>query len=134
MSLPPSLNGLPAGARIDYAPNSAKNGTAYASVVFGVLWLAGLVVPVVVSATSPLGVEPSQLLETCAEFALWFGGPLAIIFGHVGIYRAVRHRELRGSLGWAIAGVLLGYLWLAALFFFTEAGAELLYWVTHLFR
>jgi hypothetical protein len=131
MSQPPYPNGTPAGARIDYSPKSAQNSAAYSSVVFGVLWLAGLAVPLVMSANTR-NPQSSQLLETCAGFALWFGGPLAIIFGHIGLYRAVRHRELRDSLGWAIAGVLLGYLWLAALLFLTEAGVELLYWVTHL--
>ena len=124
--------GLPAGARIDYCPKAAQNGAAYASVVVGVLWVAGLAVPIMISATSPRGVEPPQLLETLAELALWVG-PLAIIFGHIGLYRAVRHRELRGSLGWAIVGLVLGYLWLPAIFFLTFAGLDLLYWVTHLF-
>jgi hypothetical protein len=125
--------GLPAGARIDYSPRCAPNGAAYAGVVFGVLWVAGLVVPIMISATSPRGVELPQLLKNLTELALWVG-PLAIIFGHIGLYQALRHRELRGSLGWAIAGLVLGYLWLPAIFFLTFAGLDLLYWVTHLFR
>jgi hypothetical protein len=123
--------GMAAGARTDYSPKSAQNGAAYASVFFGVLWVAGVVVYLGIPASTPGGVESSQLLETCSSFALWVG-PLAIIYGHVGLYRAVRHRELRGSLGWAIPGLLLGYLWLALLLWYTNAGPSLLYWITHL--
>ena len=117
MSQPLHPNGMPAGPRIDYSVSSAQNGAAFASVVFGVLWLAGLVVPIIISANTPMGVAPPQLLETCAGFAEWVG-PLAIVFGHVGLYRAIRHRELRGSLVWAILGLLLGYLWLALLIWY----------------
>jgi hypothetical protein len=118
----PYPDGLPAGARIDYSPRPPQNGAAYASVVFGVLWVVCLVMPIIIAPTIPSGVVPPEWLQTLAGLAVWFGGPFAIIFGHVGLYRALRHRELRGSLGWAIAGVLLGYLWLA-----------LLGWVTHIF-
>jgi hypothetical protein len=114
---PYSNGGLPAGARFDYSPRQPQNGAAYASVVFGVLWIAGVVVYLVVAANTPMGVEPPQLLETCAGFAEWVG-PVAIIFGHVGLYRAIRYRELRGSLVWAILGLLLGYLWLALLIWY----------------
>lgn len=67
------------------APQQRTNGLAIASMVLGILWLE------------------------------WVGSILALIFGHVAISQINRSGGWQGGKGMAIAGVVLGYVGLAAL-------------------
>jgi len=55
-----------------------------------------------------------------------------IIAGGIGLYRAIRQPLLRKSRWLALAGLLLGCLWLVGIFLLSELGPALVYWVPHL--
>ena len=57
---------------------------------------------------------------------------VGIVAGGIGIYRAIRQPRLRRSRWLALAGLLLGCLWLVGIFLLSELGPALVYWVQRL--
>lgn len=74
---------------------------------------------------STAGAPVQATTNVMAVLALVFGvvsGPIAIVFGHVARSQ-IRRTGQEGS-GMATAGLVLGYLWLAAILWILIAGAS----------
>ena len=88
---PPPPGGQPpaqqayTGAPQQYAAPPRNNGLAITSLILGILWIC------------------------------WIGSILAVIFGHVGLSQIKKSNGAQGGRGFAIAGLVLGYLALAFL-------------------
>jgi hypothetical protein len=90
---PPPVPGRPYGAVATAAPvpidaTARNNGLAIASMVLGIVWV------------------------------YWIGSILAVIFGHVALRQIKRSQGAQRGRGMAIAGVVLGYVGIAALVVF----------------
>jgi len=120
----------------EYRVPSDHNGAAILSLVCGVLWLLSIITMVLANSVSNAPGASGEALPEQVYTLLQCGVTLlplvGIVAGGIGLYRAIRQPRLRRSRWLALAGLLLGCLWLVGIFLLSDLGPALVYWVQHL--
>ena len=88
-----------------------RNGAAIASLVLGILSFCLL--PMLCVFGPVLFFIQPLVSFFLAISVLLLTPTLAIIFGHIGLHRVRKHANLRSSKGMAVAGMVLGYVFIA---------------------
>jgi hypothetical protein len=121
VALPPSsdlspwITRLPAGSRVDVSPSSRHKGAVALSLACAAIWPICLIVPIIIMQVSNSPQYPGWV-GALTGLGLLFTPIIGIISGLVGLYRSLRAPALRGSWWRAVAGLVLGCIWLAGTF------------------
>lgn len=94
-------------------PMPQRNGAAVASLVLGILSYC-LLPMLCVIAPVLFFISPFRFFFLAVLVLLVILMPiLAVIFGHIGLHRVRKHANLKSSKGMAVAGLALGYVFIA---------------------
>src|SRR6266852_5228717 len=94
-------------------PMPQRNGAAIASLVLGILSFC-LLPMLCVFAPVLFFIQPLVSFFLAVLVLLVILTPtLAVIFGHIGLHRVRKHANLKSSKGMAVAGMALGYVFIA---------------------
>ncbi|HEY7343376.1 MAG TPA: hypothetical protein VH591_21070 [Ktedonobacterales bacterium] len=120
----------------EYRAPSSHNGAAILSLVCAILWPLTIITMMLGNSVSNAPGASGEALPEQVYTLLQCGFTLlpvaGIIAGSIGLYRAIQQPLLRKSRWLALAGLLLGCLWLVGIFLLSELGVALAYWMQHL--
>lgn len=119
-----------------YSEYRERNGAATLSLICAIVWPLCLLIPVIFTIMTGGSKVPGSMLPQMVAFILQCGfgllPALSIITGGIGLYRAATQPQLHSTRHRALAGLVLGCVWLLGSLALSDAGPALVYWVSHL--
>lgn len=117
-------------AHSGYASVSTAPFSGSVSLGLATLWPLTLVVLLMATAIGHNQIPEIMAVLTAMIFLV--APPVGIITGHIGWYQA-NHRAPLRALRWrALVGLIGNYLWLLSIFFISNLGPAVVYWLQHL--